>query len=380
MNMKDKSIVFVIDSLGDGGAEKVVLFIAEGFYKKGYPVHLITIKDHVVYKIPDGIVYHTMNFKKGLGIYRILTDYRLKQRLVKKIRLLDANNPVLVVFSHLRFSDTVLARTSFKFPIISTVHNTYSRLLLKKKSGISRSFKCFKLQKVYNNKHIICVSDGVKQDLINHIGIQPASIRTVYNPFPINEIRKRVLETSRIEYKNFILHVGRFSPQKRHDILLKAFAQSGLDCLLILLGSGTDQNKQLIKRIAMDLGVSDRVIMPGFSDNPYAWMKQARLLVLSSDFEGFSLVLVESLIAGTPVISTDCPSGPAEILTDYPELLSPVGDIDALARNMRRYYHTPPAIDTRFLEKFSIETIVNQLEKVVSNVTETILQIQTFGR
>lgn len=369
MKMKNKSIVFVIDSLGDGGAEKVVLFLAEGFYKKGYPVHLITIKDHVVYEIPDGVVYHTMDFKKSLGIYRMLTDYRLKQRLVKKIRLLDAKHPVQVVFSHLRFADTILSGTAFKFPIISTIHNTYSRLLLQNKSGIGRAFKCFKLQKIYNNKHIICVSDGVKQDLLSHVGIQPASIRTVYNPFPINEIRQKALEIGGIEYKDFILHVGRFSPQKRHDILLKAFVQSGLDCQLVLLGSGTDQNRQSIKQIAMDLGVSDRVIMPGFSDNPYAWMKKARLFVLSSDFEGFSLVLVESLISGTPVISTDCPSGPSEILTDYPELLSPVGDIDALARNMRHYYYNPPAMDNRFLEKFSIETIVNQLEKAVSNVT-----------
>jgi len=278
--------------------------------------------------------------------------------------------PVKVVFSHLRFSDTILAGTSFRFPILLTVHNTYSRLLLKNKSGISRAFKCLKLQKVYNHQHIICVSDGVKQDLLNHVGIRPASIRTVYNPFPINGIREKARETSGIEYKNFILHVGRFSPQKRHDILLKAFAQSGLECRLVLLGSVSDQNRQSIKRIAMDLGISDRVVMPGFSNNPYAWMKKAKLFVLSSDFEGFALVLVESLISGTPVISTDCPSGPSEILTDYPELLSPVGDIDALAQNMRQYYHTPPAIDNRFLEKFSIETIVNQLEKAVTDMGE----------
>ena len=75
-------------------------------------------------------------------------------------------------------------------------------------------------------------------------------------------------------------------------------------------------------------------------------------------------------LVGTPVISTDCPSGPSEILTDYPELLSPVGDIDALARNMRQYYNNPPAIDNRFLEKFSIETILSQLEKAVSNMGE----------
>lgn len=369
MNMKKKSIVFVIDSLGDGGAEKVVLFLAEGFRKKGYPVHLITIKDHVVYEIPDGVVYHTMDFKKGLGIYRMLTDHRLKRGLVKRIRALDTDNPVQVVFSHLRFADTILAGTSFRCPIVSTVHNTYSRLLLKNKSGLGRALKCFKLQKVYNNKHIICVSEGVKQDLLNHVGIQPASIMTVYNPFPIDEIRQKSLEPNEIEYEDFILHVGRFSPQKRHDILLKAFAGSGLDCRLVLLGSGTDQDRHSIKRIAMDLGISDQVIMPGFSDNPYAWMKKARLFVLSSDFEGFPLVLVESLISGTPVISTDCPSGPSELLTDYPELLSPVGDIDALARNMRRYYYAPPVIDHRFLEKFSRKTIVNQLEKAVSNLT-----------
>ena len=362
------TIIFVIDSLGDGGAEKVVLTLAEEFHNQGNQVHLITIKDHVVYDIPDGVIYHTMNFNKGLGFYRMVTDYRLKRRLVKKLKEIHRQTKIHAVFSHLIFSDTTLRKEKFDFPVLSTIHNTYSVRFLTNKRGLAKKFKCYKLQKIYNGKDIITVSKGVGDDLIQKIGIKPASLRVIYNPFNQEKIKEMAAEPLDIPYKDYIIHVGRFSPQKRHDILFKAFSKSKLDCNLVLLGAGSEEDRLNIKRLADDLNIADRLKMPGFTTNPYAWMRNARLFVMSSDFEGFPLVLVESLISGTPVISTDCPSGPSELLQNQPELLSPVGNVEALAKNMRIYYKTPPPIDENCTRNFSVETIVKQLNDAVESV------------
>jgi glycosyltransferase involved in cell wall biosynthesis len=81
---------------------------------------------------------------------------------------------------------------------------------------------------------------------------------------------------------------------------------------------------------------------------------------------------VESLIAGTPVISTDCPYGPSEILENYPQLLSPVGDVDSLAYNIVKYYTTPPEIDETLLDKFSIKNITGQLETIAEQVSQIV--------
>lgn len=365
-----KTVIFVIDSLGTGGAEKVVLTLAEEFTRQGNQAHVITIRNHVVYDIPEGVIYHSMNFKKGLGLYRMLTDYNMKRKLLKKIKQIDQDTPVFGLFSHLIFSDTTLLNEQFSFPVLTTIHNTYSSSLLRDKNGLDRKYKKYKLQRIYNGKHIITVSKGIQDDLTNEVGIQPASCRVIYNPFNFEEIRelaKRPLEAT--HYKDYIIHVGRFSPQKRHDILLKAFQRADIDCHLVLLGTGSKEDRLQIEDLAEELGIKKQLVMPGFTKNPYQWMKNAKLMVVSSDFEGFCLVLVESLIVGTPVVSTDCPSGPSEILCEQPELLSPVGDIEALAKNIRTYYQASPEVLDKNIERFSASVIVHQLKEAVIEIS-----------
>lgn len=131
-----------------------------------------------------------------------------------------------------------------------------------------------------------------------------------------------------------IIAIGTLKSQKRFDRLVHAFA--GLperDAVLMILGEGGEREN--IETLAQTLNVAGRVFMPGFTHDPAYYLRRADLFVLSSDYEGFGNVVAEALEQGTPVVSTDCPSGPREILEDgkYGTLV-PVGDVDALARAM----------------------------------------------
>jgi glycosyltransferase involved in cell wall biosynthesis len=139
-----------------------------------------------------------------------------------------------------------------------------------------------------------------------------------------------------------VLAAGRLTRQKDFRTLLRAFARlvSGRDLRLVILGEGPDRGALTTEINA--LGLNDRVALPGFDDNPFRWMARARLFVLSSAWEGLPGVLIQALACGTPVVSTDCPSGPREVLDDgrFGPLV-PVGDVAALAAAMERTLDDP---------------------------------------
>lgn len=132
-----------------------------------------------------------------------------------------------------------------------------------------------------------------------------------------------------------IVTVGTLKPVKRHDLLIRAFAKLDFPgARLCIVGEGQERSR--LELLASELGVSARVLMPGFQPDPSTWYAHADLFVLSSDHEGFGNVIVEALEQGTPVVSTDCPVGPREILQGGRfGTLVPVGDVDALAAAMK---------------------------------------------
>jgi glycosyltransferase involved in cell wall biosynthesis len=139
----------------------------------------------------------------------------------------------------------------------------------------------------------------------------------------------------------YIVHVGRAARQKRHDVLFEALRRLPKPAQLVCLARNTDK----LRRLAHRHGVERRVVLPGFRQNPYPWIRRARLLALSSDFEGMALVLVEAMALGTPVVSTDCPHGPREVLGPaLARYLVPPRDPDALAAVMNDVLENPPAI------------------------------------
>ena len=172
-----------------------------------------------------------------------------------------------------------------------------------------------------------------------------------------------------------IIGCGRLVHQKDFPTLVRAFAlvRPRFEARLLILGSGPsprkdEQERHRLATLAADLGVGDAVALPGFVGNPLAYMSQAALFVLSSLYEGFGMVLVEAMACGCPVVSTDCLSGPAEILEDgaYGPLV-PVGDPEALAEAMLRTLRFPPAKERlrRRAADFSLERCASGYERVL---------------
>ena len=177
-------------------------------------------------------------------------------------------------------------------------------------------------------------SEGVKEGLAR-FGVDPARMEVVYNPISLNDILQAAgasvphMATDSIPN---IITVGRLAYQKDHVTLLRAFALAlrRVQARLVLVGQGPLHGE--LVTLAEELGISDKVLFAGWQENPFSWMANADLFVLSSRFEGFGNVVIEAMACGLPVVSTDCPSGPNEILANGDAgILVPVGDVHALA-------------------------------------------------
>jgi glycosyltransferase involved in cell wall biosynthesis len=215
---------------------------------------------------------------------------------------------------------------------------------------------------------IVAVSRGVADDLRTLVGLPPELVTTVYNPVVDSELAKQA--DAPIDHPWFkpgappvILAVGRLTEQKDFSTLLQAFAQvrAQRQVRLLLLGEGELRPK--LDALARELGIDQDVSLPGFMSNPFAYMARATVFVLSSTYEGLPGVLIQALACGCPVVSTNCPSGAAEILENgqYGRLV-PVGDPAAMAQAIISTLDVPP--NRELLQKraslFSVDHAVEQ--------------------
>jgi glycosyltransferase involved in cell wall biosynthesis len=230
---------------------------------------------------------------------------------------------------------------------------------------------------------IVAISKGVADDLIIGVGVPSERVVVIYNPAITPEISAKSRQpanhawfTERSDGAAIILGVGRPGVQKDFPTLLRAFAKvrSQRPSRLVIIGESLSKAKQEervaeMKMLAQELGVAEDFSLIGFQDNPYAFMARAQCFALSSRYEGFGNVVLEALACGCPVVSTDCPSGPAEIL-NHGEFgaLVPVGDSDALAAAILATLEAPP--DREMLinraKMFSYETSINNYEAVLT--------------
>jgi len=329
--------LFITTNLSGGGAEKALVKIAHLLRQRGNDVCLLIIENLVEHALPAGLPVKKLNpdcpshgwFGKRLNALKL-------HRWVKH------NGPFDLIVSTLPYADEI-ARLARLPRHVCRIANTLGAEIgaLQRHSPAKAERRLARYRALYGRHALVAVSRGVADNLRATL-LAAGPIVVMPNPFDLEGIRAQAAMTdTTYPPRPYVLHVGRFSPQKRHDLLLDAWTLLPEAPDLVLLAS---PQPALMKMIT-NKGLQHRVHVAGFQTNPYPWMAQARLLVLCSDHEGLPNVLLEALACGTPVVSTDCPSGPAEILRDLPECLTPCGDARSLAETIDRCLHTPPDLD-----------------------------------
>ncbi len=352
--MPSKHIVFLIDSLSGGGAEKVVLRLSEGLAKLGHKISIVLLRQQITYQLPGGIDIHVLNTQKGNALCKLTYYWRAAKELQILIDSENQVNPIDLVISNLPEMDRVARFLKFN-NIYFCIHNNLYQGYIAQKKGIKKIIKKIKLKRLYDGKKLIFVSEGVKLDMLNNLAVTPAQSRVIYNPFAIQQIRDLAAMPVQQNYEGYFIHIGRFNKQKRHDRLLRLFAKSAVSDKLLLLGEGSAQQKEAICQYIQQYSLSDKVIMLNFQNNPYPYIRKAKALLLTSDYEGFGNVLVEALLCGTPVISFDCRSGPSEILSaEFPESLVPMNDENKFISRLQNLSSQPERVNVSaaFLKRF----------------------------
>ncbi|WP_394202780.1 glycosyltransferase [Shewanella waksmanii] len=339
-----KRIAIAIDSLAGGGAERVAITLAMELHRQGHEPHLLIMLPHIEHQVPEVIPTHFCFEHKNQNIDSVINLKRSANQLRIWIDRLEQQYGRFDLFlSNLDKTNILMTKVKVS-PLYCVVHNSIvSELTRQRKLGPLAYFKMRRAKRALNGQHLITVSKGIETELKQLSMIKPASVTTIYNPFDFEAIQ--VLAQSPLPEnipENYIVHVGRVAKQKRHDVLFKSLAKMHQNIPLVLLCG----NPKKAYKIAKRYGVAEKVILPGFQANPYPWIKHARLLVLSSDYEGLPTVLIESLICHTPIVSTTCPHGPTEIMTgELAQFLVPMRSAAALADTMDAALSQYPTLD-----------------------------------
>lgn len=351
--------VFFINGLSDGGAERVVLTLCKGFVSQGDDVHLVLVYKANAYELPSGVkVHYLFENKSKSKMEKILLLPKAVKRLKEVIAQIEKDAIIDLFTSHLQLSNYIAWLTRVK-KHYGVIHSNYS----KKYTGAMKVL----VSVILKYKKLVTVSEGVKDDLVANFGLNKNDVITIYNPFDINDIREKSTETIKFK-KPYIIHVGRLLKLKRQDLLIDAYNHSNIKDKYDLLFLGDGEERNTIELQIQKLGLEKKVKLLGWQSNPYKWIKNASLFVICSDYEGFGNVIVESLICNTSVVSTDCKSGPSEILIDdLAEYLVPVGDMRALSEKIEKALEDYPSIEPKYYERFGLKSIVDEYKKLGVN-------------
>lgn len=337
-------IAIFLQNLAGGGAERMILRIAAGLADRQIAVDLVVARAEGEYlrDIPDHVRLVDLGGRRVIECIPELARYLRRER----------PSALLSALVHVNIAAIVAARCSGRsLRVVISERNTIS-LDSSSPSTFAVRVAHWLVPWLYPKADkIIAVSAGVADDLAAFSGLPIERIEVINNPVITPDLLRLASEAPRHPWLSaagppVILGVGRLSAQKDFKTLLDAFSRVRrvLPARLIVLGEGGERAEleDQVKR----LNLTDSVDFPGFSRNPYAFMARASVFVLSSRWEGSPNALVEAMACGAPVVATDCPSGPTEILCGgkYGRLVT-VGDPDALAKAVLDTLGAPPSAE-----------------------------------
>ncbi|SMO90577.1 glycosyltransferase [Halorubrum cibi] len=360
------SITLFIGNLTIGGAEQVTVNLANQLVENGHQVEVLVVTEQgkLINELSSSIEFSVLPIDRMRWSVVPLACHLRRTQPDVVISFLTAANVMTILAAQ-------LSQVSSR--IIVTEHSTQSETqAFSKKRDMILAKYTYSLA-----DHVVGVSKGVSQDIRDWARISNDKVSTIYNPVISEEQFETVYALPSHQWFHddeiaVVLSVGRHVEAKDYPTLIRAFArltEERGDTRLLLLGGGKLTSEY--ESLAEQLEISEKVSMPGFVSDPYPYMAHSDVFALSSQWEGLSLVLIEAMACGTPVVSTDCPNGPSEILMngEYGDL-TPVGDSEALKDALLRILKDP--IDPEKLQQraryFSIREATAQYEGLFETV------------
>jgi glycosyltransferase involved in cell wall biosynthesis len=371
MSNIQQRLAIYLPTLVGGGAERALLNLAVGFTMRGFPVDFVLAQCEGAFmpQFPDSVRLVELN-QRHVKAGRTLVSLPALIRYIREV------HPYALITGLHANVIAIWARKLAGVPVhlVISEQNTFSIHNNMLPVGY-RQIMSELVKQSYPRADVVgAVSEGVAEDLSHVLRVPRERIQVLHNPIITPELALKA--KAPVDHAWFkpgeppvILSVGRLDPQKDFPLLLKAFAQVRkiLPARLVILGEGPERSN--LEALTRQLDIEKDVQLPGFVSNPYPYMTHASLFVLSSQWEGLPTVLAEALYCGAPTVSTDCPSGPREILKngEYGKLV-PVGDIERLIKaildTLEGDVIHPPADSWK---PYDLETIVDQYLKAIEN-------------
>lgn len=323
-------LAIFVPSMHEGGAERAMVKLSQAVAERGCSVDLVLAKAEGPHLVEVSGLVRIVDLKapRTLSSLPALARYLRRERPAAMLCVMNHANIVALWARR-------LAGVSVR--MIASERNTLSVSARQAVSLRARLMPWLTRRFYPWADAIVAVSGGVADDLAQVTGIPRDRIEVIYNPVVTPDLRRQAQVP--VDHRWFgpgqtpvLLSVGRLRVQKDFPTLIRAFAEVRRTRLARLLILGEGPERPILEALVKELGLEQDVCLPGFIGNPYAYMARASAFILSSRWEGLPGVLIEALACGAPVISTDCPSGPREILADgrYGQLV-PVGDVAAMA-------------------------------------------------
>jgi glycosyltransferase involved in cell wall biosynthesis len=326
-------VAFYLPQVVAGGAESNFARIASALYRQGYSVDILVSRLALPLSPHLGKGVGVVELRPLFGFFRFFSLLSYLWRKRPAVLMCGLEGPIL-----LGCLAKALGMTNV--PVVASVRNR-DDLVIRDYPGFFKRwvFKLLYSRLIGKADRVIAISRKLRDDyLVPDAGVHPEKIDVILNPIELKKVRDAAElpideEWSRELTGGFLLAVGRLELQKDYPTLFKAYAliREKTDTKLLVLGEGAERTR--LEALSKEMGLEKDILMPGYSPNPFRFMKRANVFVLSSKHEGFGNVLLEAMACGVPIVSADCPSGPSEILGDGKwGKLVPVGDPHTLAK------------------------------------------------
>ncbi len=373
--MRRADISLFLDNFDEGGVQRGVINLARGLIELNLEVDIVLSKNTGPFlkHLPEGVKVVDLGNPRLRNSISTLAKYLQQEKPQALIASFHYNTEIAILAKlYSQVHTKVVVREHGALLALPRVQPSLKHLAYFLGLTPSNPKTLVRFLYPFADK-VVGVSKGVSQDLEVLIGNSSAKLHTIYNPIITPELitkAKEPVEHPWLQQKQIpvILAVGRLEAQKDFPMLIQAFARVRKlkPARLMILGTGSQQLE--LETLVRQLNLEEDVALPGFVDNPYAYMSKAAVFVLSSVWEGLGNVLIEAMATGVPVISTNCKSGPEEIL-DYGKYgdLVPVGDTQALAEGILRVLSGEiKSVDSKWLEQFTIKSITSRYLEILA--------------